>query len=129
MLFFSKVFRWQLTSIVPSAADIVDNADKKKLFHSALNPIHCLHNMLPPITILTVDFYASMDMVEYYLWQKPNVTRTSSLSGVYIAMLSISQALCYSLRIFTFFNVQQIDFLIMVNNVLPFVFYYYFFLL
>ena len=25
---FSKAFMWQLTSIVPSAADIVDNADK-----------------------------------------------------------------------------------------------------
>ena len=31
---FSKAFWWQLTSIVPSEADIVDNADKK-LFHSA----------------------------------------------------------------------------------------------
>ena len=28
---FSKVFRWQLTSIVPSAADIVDNADTKTI--------------------------------------------------------------------------------------------------
>ena len=26
---FAKAFRWQLTSIVPSAADVVDNADKK----------------------------------------------------------------------------------------------------
>ena len=26
---FAKAFMWQLTSIVPSAADIVDNADKK----------------------------------------------------------------------------------------------------
>ena len=47
---FAKAFRWQLTSIVPSAADIVDNADKKKLFHSALNSTHCLHHMLPPQT-------------------------------------------------------------------------------
>ena len=33
---FAKAFRWQRTSIVPSATDIVD-ADKK-LYHSALNP-------------------------------------------------------------------------------------------
>ena len=44
---FAKAFRWQHTSIVPRAADIVDNADKK-LFHSPLNPTHCLHHMLPP---------------------------------------------------------------------------------
>ena len=44
---FAKSSRWQLTAIVPSAADIVDNADKK-LFLSALNPAHCLHDMIPP---------------------------------------------------------------------------------
>ena len=44
---FAKASRWQLTSIVPSAADIVDNADKR-LFHFALKPTHCLHHMLPP---------------------------------------------------------------------------------
>ena len=43
---FAKASRWQLTSIVPSAAAIVDNT-YKKLFHSALNPTHCLHHMLP----------------------------------------------------------------------------------
>ena len=97
-----KAFRWQLTSIVPSAADIVvlvDNADKK-LFHSAFNPTHCLHHMLPPPKkLLTVDVYASKDMVVYYPWQKPSVIRTAFSSGVCIAMLSISQALCYSLHI------------------------------
>ena len=44
---FAKASRWQLTSIVPSAADIVDNADKK-LFHSALHLTHCLHHMPQP---------------------------------------------------------------------------------
>ena len=44
---FAKAFRWQLTSIVPSAADIVDNADKK-LFHYAFNTTHCIHHMLSP---------------------------------------------------------------------------------
>ena len=48
-----KAFRWQLTSIVPSAADIVDNANKK-LFHSAFNPTHCLNHMLPPYKKLPV---------------------------------------------------------------------------
>ena len=43
---FAKASRWQLTAIVHSAADVVDNADKN-LFHSALNPTHCLHHMLP----------------------------------------------------------------------------------
>ena len=45
---FAKAFSWQLTFIVPSAADIVDNADNK-LFHSVLNSTRCLHHMLPPI--------------------------------------------------------------------------------
>ena len=56
----------------------------------ALNPTHCLHNMLPPKKMLTVDIYASKEMVEYYLWQKPNIIRTAFSSGVYIAMPSIS---------------------------------------
>ena len=41
---FAKASRWQLTSIVPSAADTVDNADKKLFLYSALNPTHCLHH-------------------------------------------------------------------------------------
>ena len=89
----AKASRWQLTSIVPSAADIVDNAEKN-LFHSALNRTHCLHNMLPSQKLFTVAVYASKDMVEYYPWQKPNVISTASSSGVHIAMLSTSYALC-----------------------------------
>ena len=54
---FAKASGWQLTSIVPSAADIVDNANQK-LSHSAFNPTHCLHHMLPPKKKLTVDVYA-----------------------------------------------------------------------
>ena len=46
----------------------------------------CFH----PRKMLTVNFYASKDIVEYYPWQKPNVIRTASVSGVYIAMLSIA---------------------------------------
>ena len=42
---FAKAFRWQLTSIVPSTADRVDNVDKI-LFHSALNPTHCLYSIV-----------------------------------------------------------------------------------
>ena len=80
---FCKTFRWQLTTIVPpSAADIVDNANKKKLFHSALNPTHCLPHMLPLPKKFTLDVYSSKDMVEYYTCQKANVTRTASSSGV-----------------------------------------------
>ena len=86
---FAKAFKWQLTFMVPSAADRLDNADKK-LFNSALNPNHCLRHMLPPKKMLTIDVNALKDMVEYYLWQKPNVIRTASSSSVYIAMLSSS---------------------------------------
>ena len=86
---FAKASRWQLTSTVPRKADIVNNADKK-LFHSTLNPTRCLHHMLPPKKMLTVDVYAPKDTVEYYPWQKPNVVRTASSSGVCIAMPTIS---------------------------------------
>ena len=78
----AKAFRWQLTSMVPSAADIVDNADKK-LFYSAVKPTHFLHHMLPPKKMLTVDVYASKDMVAYYPWQKPNVIRSFLIKCLY----------------------------------------------
>ena len=46
---FSKAFRRQLISIVPTAADIVDNADKKTIpLCSHLHPFF-IHHMLPPI--------------------------------------------------------------------------------
>ena len=66
----AQAFRWQLTSIVSSAADIVDNADKKTV---SLCPQ--LHPLLTPYAstpkkMLTVDVYASKDMVAYYPWQK-----------------------------------------------------------
>ena len=89
---FAKAFRWQLTSIVPSAADIVDNAGKKTIPlcpqpHSLLTPYASTSKML------TVDVYASKEMVAYYPWQKRNVIRTASSSRVGIAMLSISLTL------------------------------------
>ena len=106
---FAKACRWQLTSIVPSAADIVDNAAKSYSTQPSTPPIAytiCFH----PKKMLTVDVYASKDMIAYYPWQKQNVIRTASSSGVCIAMLSISQALCYSLRIFiNIIIVQHID--------------------
>ena len=40
--------------------------------------------------MLTVDVYASKDMVAYYPRKKLNVVRTASSSGVYIAMPNIS---------------------------------------
>ena len=86
---FAKAFRWQLTSIVPSAADIIDNADKK-LFHSALNPTHCLHHMLSSIKnahgrCIRIKGYGRVLPKE-----EPNVIRTASSSGVCIVMFSIS---------------------------------------
>ena len=49
---------------------------------------------------------------------KPNVIRTASLSGVCIAMISILQALCDSLRIFiNIIIVQHSDFLITVKHI------------
>ena len=108
---FAKAFRWQLTSIVLSAADIVDNADKNYSTLPSTPPIAytiCFH----PRKILTVDVHASKDIVAYYPWQQPNVIRTASSSSVSIAMPSISQALCYSLHIFIniIIIVQHIDF-------------------
>ena len=64
-----------------------------------------------------VDVYASKDMDVYYPCQKTNAIRTAFSSGVCIAMLSISQALCYSLHIFiNIIIVQYIDFLIRVKH-------------
>ena len=87
---FAKAFRWQLISTVPSAADIVNNADKKTIPLSR-QP----HPLLTPYAstqkVLTIDVYASKDMVAYYAWQKTNVIRTASSSGVYIVMPSISR--------------------------------------
>ena len=85
---FAKACRWQLNSIVPSAAD-VDNADKK-LCHSALNPPIAYTICFHPKKKVMVHVYTSKDMVKYYPWQKPIVIRTTSSSGVYIAMICIS---------------------------------------
>ena len=74
------------------------------------------HSLLTPYAsnqkkMLTVDVYASKDMLAYYPWQKPNDIRTASSSGVCIAMPNISQALFYSLHIFiNIIIVQNIDF-------------------
>ena len=114
---FAKAFRWQRTSRVPSAADIVVNAIKNYSTLPSTPPIAytiCFH----PTKMLTIDVHASQDMVEYYPWQKPNAIRTASSLGVCIAMLSISQALCYSPRIFiNIIIVQHIDFLITVKHI------------
>ena len=44
---FNKARRWQLTSHTPCSADLIEQCDKH-LFRAALNPTHCLHNILPP---------------------------------------------------------------------------------
>ena len=73
----AKAFRWQLTSIVPSVADIVDNANKK-LFHSALNPTHCLHHMLPLKKNARGRFIRFTGHDRVLPKAKPNVIRTAS---------------------------------------------------
>ena len=50
---FSKARRWQLTSRTPYSADLIEQCDKH-LFRAAINPIHCLHSILPQRKIFMV---------------------------------------------------------------------------
>ena len=43
---FNKARRWQLTSLTPYSADLIEQCDKH-LFRAALNLTHCLHSILP----------------------------------------------------------------------------------
>ena len=89
-VFFAKAFRWLHTSIVPSAANIVDNADKKKLLHSARIPTHCLYHMPSPKKNAHGRCLRFKEHGRVLPMTKPNPIRTASNCGVYIAMLSIS---------------------------------------
>ena len=63
-MLFAKAFRWQLTSTVPSAADIVDNANKQKLpLCPQFHPFPTSHASTKKK--FTVDAYALKDIVEY----------------------------------------------------------------
>ena len=63
---FSKASRLQRTSIVPRAADIVDNSDKKTIqLCPQPNPLLTPYASILK-KILTVDVHVSKDMVEYY---------------------------------------------------------------
>ena len=87
---FAKAFRCLLTSIVSSTADMVDNADKKIYSTLPSTPPMAYTTCFHEQKIFMVDVYTLKDMVEYYLWPKPNGIRVASSSGVYIAMLSSS---------------------------------------
>ena len=89
----------------------------KKLFHSALNPTHCLHYMLPSKKNAQGRCLRFKGQGRIRPMAKTNVIRKTSSSGVCIATPSISQALRYSLHIFiNIIIVQHIDFLIRVKH-------------
>ena len=69
---FIKAHRWQLTSHTPNTADLIEQYDKC-LFQAVLNPIHCLHNILPPQRKICMDVIWQRKVMDASChWQKLN---------------------------------------------------------